>query len=796
MPDTLWKNRLRQLFESTLEVDAEKRFQHLEHGSKSGFEFITDLLGDHSSIVSRASSIGDASDVMGHSSPATSFPSASSFLVGRSLQSLCQADFRVREYVFHCLNEYTIRPKKSLNIDQKTSCMNKTNIAIQLAFCKNIGFGTDQDDGQAKRYLDEAREWQRRSGISQPIPETCLQLQIELSRTVQEHSSQWLKELYDTGVIQPIHQGIEFLSSAPDERQKISEARKKEIDIMEKELGATHPAVLGLKWSLSTLLSEGPDPVALIELMHEMVKSLEADKDRKPNDRELALAKAYRAMSLTTPLLPPDDITMEHVKQADIDLARIGAHDHVVAFFVCSSFSEYLEQWGQYTASDAFLQRAKMGMMRIFGPDHPNTVAVLEKETGRWIRRGNTLKAIEVVKDSIQRMEELVGRDDMAMGIVRSKLADLLIMVDEYDEADKVIKETNQRFAKNFDQTHPAIVVPMTTVAMLKERYEEVCQIQEKVLRIIVDESKPWPPPEDEDPIRIISRSPALRELSGKDENWVPPTMQINPNVFTVNPGILGTLATLGIAMHAQAEVESHQNNTRKARLLRKKANSHMSQLMKHINDSLGPDPWNGLDEMGGIEGSAMRRVMDEERTLLLELLAYAGDDGRRKGLHYETAIAVAPQYPKITALLKEHRALCTTEINDTTPMFRDGNELATWLTADWKGAYLYRASTPRMDPKGHVTLNLRATPTEGQHDHHVELLGSGTEELGGITIKGKAYKSGKIRWRLCMAGNDEDDGWEYVGVVDLRRKAFGGFWGYPDAPRNKCEGTFLLQVQ
>ncbi|KAI1429751.1 hypothetical protein F5Y12DRAFT_709753 [Xylaria sp. FL1777] len=792
MSDTAWKNKLTQLFDSTLEVNAEKRAQCLDCGSKSEFEFITSLLEKPSSHVSRIPGTGRASDARAHSSSITTFPSASSFQVDKSLQSLCQADFRVREYIFHCLKEeYAIRPKKSRNVDQKTSCVNKLNIAVQLAFCKKIGFGTSQDDTQATRYLEEAREWQRQSGTGGPVEETYLESRIERSRAVQEHSSQWLRELYDTGIIQPVHQGLEFQSSLPEEKQRIIEARKKEIGDMEKALGATHRAVLNLKWSLTALLGEGADPIAAIDLLHEMVKALEAE--RKPSDRDLVLCKAYRAATLTRLPLPTDKILIKIFEQVDADLTRVGAQEHVIAFFICSSFSGYLELRGHHKKSEALMQRAKRGITRVFGPDHPNTAAILEQETNSWVRQGKFPRAIEVVKESIQQMEKLVGLDNMTIGAVRSKLAQLLIMMGEYNEADSVIKATNERFAKNFGQFHPATVVPMTTVAMFKGRFEEVCKIQEGVLHFIMRENEPWPPPQDKDPRHDLDRSPALRELLGEDgKNWEPPKTYPDPKVFSVHPGRMGTLATLAIAMHAYAEAES-QNNIKKASQLRNRANFYLGDLMKHMNNSLGPEPWDGLSKTRGIEGSAMRRAMDEERTPLVELLSYLGDNGVRNRLHYKTAIAAATSYPKITALLEEHRDLCTTEADNTTPVFRRTDQLTDWLTGSWKGAYLYKEPVPRIDPKGHVTLDLKATRTGREHDHDVELIGRGTEESGEITVKGEAYKSGEVRLRLCLAGNDEDGGWEYIGFVNLERRAFGGFWGLPGIPRDRSIGTFFL---
>jgi hypothetical protein len=329
----------------------------------------------------------------------------------------------------------------------------------------------------------------------------------------------------------------------------------------------------------------------------------------------------------------------------------------------------------------------------------------------------------------------------------------------------------------------------MTTVAMYEGRYEEVWKLHEMVLHSI---NEPWPPPQDQDPMPDLKQSTALLELFGDGGNWEAPKRYPDPKIFSVHPGLLETLATLAIAIHAHAKVESRQNKTEKAKQLRKKADSYLDELMKHMNDSLGREPWDGISKTDGIKGSAMRRAMDEERTPLVELLAYLGDNGMREGLHYTTAIAAATPYPKITALLEEHQSLCATLAgDDVAPIFQRSEKLVDFLTGSWKGAYLYRSSGPRIDPKGHFALYL--TATAGHHDNHVELSGHGIEELGDITVKGRAYKSGEVRLRVCQAGNDENEGWEYVGSVDLERAGFGGFWGLPDIPRSKSVGTFFF---
>ncbi|RYP64121.1 hypothetical protein DL770_009245 [Monosporascus sp. CRB-9-2] len=297
MPDPTWKEKLRRLFESTLEVDTNKRAQYIHSDSGLGFEYLASLLDERSPKATNQPEQEALSNIRGHGNSFVSFPSASSFKVCKSLQALCLADYRVREYIFHCLKEQYALTRKSSRGTQQGSYTSKSNIALQLAICKSMGFGTGQNDDEAFKYLEEAEKWRRQSGSGQTIDYTFLESQIDQTKVVQHPFNPWLRALYDSGIIQPIHQGLEFLSSPPDAQEKIGEARREEIRVMERRLGPTHPAILNMKWSLSSLLMNSPDPVVPIEYLHEMLKSLEADTGRKPHDRDVVLTKAYRSLS-------------------------------------------------------------------------------------------------------------------------------------------------------------------------------------------------------------------------------------------------------------------------------------------------------------------------------------------------------------------------------------------------------------------------------------------------------------------------------------------------------------------
>jgi tetratricopeptide (TPR) repeat protein len=724
--------------------------------------------------------------------------------VHKSLQALCLADFRVREFIFCCLDkEYSDSLKaikKSKGAAKQALCKNAANLALQVAFCKKIGFGTTRDPIITAKYLENAEQWRKGARLEHPINEASLQFLIDESREPQTPSNETLREMYDTGIIQPIHQALEFRTSPPAVQEMIGMSRQNEIDALERELGATHPAILNLKWTLSTLLMDSFNALVSIKFLHQMVKSLEAEGAEQERQkvtmdrrlyRDLVITKAYRLVSLMK-IGPQAAATIE--KQAiEIDgaLTELGKSNHVVAIMVCGTLADCLAANGRFKESETLFERAKLGTIKMFGGGHPNTVMALTKESDRLVRQGRGSEAINSLGDSLKHMEKLVENNSLGLMPLRDKLAFLLVTAGQYPEAKEVIEETNKLLEIRAPKFHPGKFTPAFSLAMLSDNYREASKIAMQALDVLTSQGEPWPP-ED---MPNITESPEVMELIGGDaQNPIRPYPDLK--IFPINPTIMEAMLNIVIPMQADAVAEARRGANREAdRIYHKADKYYLKPLLKHIDEGLGPEPWIGLSKVGGLNGSPMRRAMDEERTPLVEILVRLGDKGLREGVHYDKAILAAKDLnlPKVVATLEEHRDLCAVELGPDAPLaFQDIVDLESLIAGCWKGAYLYNGGSTRIDPKGHVTFNL--TPArDGVSGDRIKVSGRGRYELGNLDIRGDVRRSGKVVVRISREGNDENEGWELVGFINQERRAMGGYWGFPKTTREQSVGTFFF---
>ena len=186
--------------------------------------------------------------------------------MSEALQTLRLADFRVKKYVYQCLlQEYreTEGARRSPNWQPRLPSARKSGLAPT----------------QITKGLEDARLLLRQSvSREQTIDDDYLQTQIDSCRALQEASNKRLRSLYNSGIIQPIHHGIEFRFAPPAMQAAIRNVREKEFKGMEKALEKTHRAVLNLKGSLSTLLMESEDQAVPLKFLNEMVKDLQTDR--------------------------------------------------------------------------------------------------------------------------------------------------------------------------------------------------------------------------------------------------------------------------------------------------------------------------------------------------------------------------------------------------------------------------------------------------------------------------------------------------------------------------------------
>ncbi|KAK7422181.1 hypothetical protein QQZ08_009649 [Neonectria magnoliae] len=780
--DRAWKEKLRLLFEKTLVFDEKSR------GSGYDFSQIEELLKEESTPTQRLARQDDNAAAL--SSLKCLDPG--SFEVCKLLQSLCLADFRVRAHIFECLYRAYRAERKSKE---------KSNLAFQLAFCNKLGFGTTPDDKKAGKYLLAAEKLKKTSPNSS-IPADALMAAIQRSREVRRPNSTLLQKLCQNGIIQPIHQGVDSQPRRPEEQRKIIEDRRKEIRAMEAVIGQTHPAILNLKWSLSTLLMESFDPTEPIEFLHDIIISLGQIKpephERERRRRDIAITKGYRLLSLMRIVGPQSAAQFVTLaEKTDKELAYLrdpNGEEHVVRLMVWMAVSDLLGTWGRLNESKGYLERAQRAVKAVFGEDHPNTVMLMEKDAQRQMREGNSDEAIATLETAIKRMEELVGPDAMQLAGLRTQLTGQLMIRGEFIKADKVAKGNQEMLKKRMPELHPAMLLSSFAISMAMKRYGEAAEAAEAAKKALSGQRLPWPPPTDE---ITPKETDAVVELLGKDCFSKP---YPDPKIFPKNPAILGAQGALIVALQAQAQEE--RDNIGNAKGLRSEANRHLEELLGDINDGLGKSKWEKLGKLEGIDGSAMRRAMDEERIPLLEMVTSLGCNGVRDGMHYKEAISVAKSrgFYKVTALLKEHQDLCTKEALpwNARPKFRDATELADWVAGHWMGAILYNTESPRKDPKGHIEIALQATvcAKSSRRDHgkaDVKISGTCRYDMGDLLLSGEATLSGSINFRVFYKGVNESEGWHNRGYVDLDRHAMGGFYGLSNAGRETSMGTFFF---
>ncbi|KAI1371231.1 hypothetical protein F4677DRAFT_436326 [Hypoxylon crocopeplum] len=111
-----------------------------------------------------------------------------------------------------------------------------------------------------------------------------------------------------------------------------------------------------------------------------MVKRLEADENRAPDDRDLVLAKASRSLALMRLILPVDEEIEKGIRETYNDISRTGMGDYPIGLAVCQALADYLDKRGRFQESQQFFRRAKVCAERSFGPEHPMIIGIIRSE--------------------------------------------------------------------------------------------------------------------------------------------------------------------------------------------------------------------------------------------------------------------------------------------------------------------------------------------------------------------------------------------------------------------------------
>ncbi|KAF3062494.1 hypothetical protein CFAM422_010669 [Trichoderma lentiforme] len=730
-------------------------------------------------------------------SPKPSFPAPASFQVWKSLPGLCMTDFRVRE---HICNKLIEEYNEALDAEQKAQ------LAVEIAFCKKIGFGCKKDDQRAISLLEEAKSlspgvlaWGEHS-----IHDTQMRLRIDACRAPTRQRNRIIRTLYDNGTYLPFYHATHFRSDSDHLWKSMMEAREREVGRMEEALGNTHEAVLQLKWALSTLYAEMGMPIHQLQLLGGVIRDIEDDENHGPHHRDTIMTRVYYTLARHDAFgVQYGDKYIDQDRELLDLLSRNGFEDHNITRILAADLSGVLSNIGHFREATELLKLAKRIAIVRHGEDSIETLNLSAMESDQLFSQGNMAKALEIKKDVLRRMKKLVDPRDPLMHQLRSTLAMALLPSGNLSEAIELMQESEEIIRQNFEpQSLTQLTTTLTRLAVLTSHGK----FEEPVLALpnIIDglRKDPWRPLDVSPPdLTAQELSDLLRTKIEK-----PATPYPDLQLFVERPELLMARILYATACHAYifsgGARERRGNKDVLPVNLEHEAEKCLGKAMLAIDRGMGSEEWHLPSAAKGIAGSALRLVMGQEKTPLMEMIASMGARNERNGLHYDKAIAIAQKMGlrKTTALLEEHRHLCARKPADISdpPLFQSQRNLVTWLTGQWKGSYLYEDGGPRRDPKGLRILNLQAvvpevtTDDDIQDGRSVKVKGTAADDQGTWILRGTADISGNVALRHFLSEGSFEQGWEYHGVVNLERGAVGGYWGSGNISRQLSNGTFF----
>lgn len=706
-------------------------------------------------------------------------------------------DFRVRE---HICNKLTEEYNEALDAEQKAQ------LAIEIAFCKKIGFGCKKDDQQAISLLEEAKSLS--PGVlawgDHSIHDTQMRLRIDACRAPTRQRNHIIRNLYDNGTYLPFYHATHFRADPDHLWKNMMETREKEVKRMEEALGNTHEAVLQLKWALSTLYAEMGMPIHQLRLLGGVIRDIEDDESHGPRHRDTIMTRVYYTMARHDAFgVQYGDKYIDQDRELVDLLSRSGFEDHNITRILAADLSGMLSSIGHFREAAELLKLAKRIAIIRHGEDSIETLNLSAMESDQLFSQGNMVKTIEIRRDVLGRMKKLVDPRDPMLHQLRSTLAIALLLSGNLSEAIELMQESEEIIRENFE---PQSLIQLTTTLARLAVLTSHGKFEEPVLalpNIIEGLRKDAWRPLDVSPPELTAQelSDLLRTKIEK-----PATPYPDLQLFLERPELLMARILYATACHAYIFSRgTRERRDKKDALpanLEYEAEKCLEKAMHAIDRGMGPDEWHLPSAARGIASSALRLAMDREKTPLVEMIASMGARNERNGLHYDKAIAIARRagLRKTTALLEEHHHLCARKPADISdlPLFQSQRDLVAWLTGQWKGSYLYEDGGPRKDPKGLRILNLLAIEPEAAADddikdgRSVKVEGTAADDQGTWILKGAADISGNVGLRHFLSEGSFEQGWEYHGVVNLERGAVGGYWGSRSISRQLSNGTFF----
>ncbi|KAJ6258751.1 hypothetical protein Dda_6804 [Drechslerella dactyloides] len=661
------------------------------------------------------------------------------FSIIDELQTLCQADYRVREELVNAVKEYYE--------DHPENSLEAKDAAFQLAFCYKLGLGTLQSDEEAAKWLDK----------SGPDAAQHLEEKIEATRTKKKFSSPKLRRMYEKGLVKPIDHALEFQTSKNILVQK--EQCETEIKSMKKVLGNTHYAVLNLQSTLSSILRFMNSPEYAI-LLERWCEELKAEPTTGPGDNDLLVIRHDLGLVRMAQMRINEGEGL--LKQSYEEAKVLLGEDHVFTMMSAMNLAQAHQSHGRAKTAHELASYASSKFSETLGPKDKYSLAIQALYYRRLMAEGEIEKARAVLKANVEDMEKAVGAKEPQF--IERFMEYLMITADFGSpvQAEEAAKELLEKLpAAHPFRGHLSGPI-MANLRYQQGKYEEVLPQLRQMRKFL--KNFPWPPPQ-------------LPQQPNVPQPGQPP---IDPLEFVCHPELCQVTTMQAIACQALASTETNPSTAAK---LKDEAKKTLADLIKDMGKAFGGELWEGIGKEPALKGSAMGIVFAEGKVRNLELLAATGSWNVRGGIHYDAAIEVAQEknLPKIAEILTEHRLLCG-GVNHCTP-FETRDQLREFISGKWEGHYLFRQPGFRLDKRAKIEIELSDVTDDPANPDVVLISGLGVDDLGRREYHGQVDLSGKVTYLHYMEGEGAGAAWEFTGYIHREKMAVGGSWGFRNRP-------------
>lgn len=332
-----------------------------------------------------------------------------------SLPQIYRADFRLRTYIFTCLQ------KAAENTKHHICGISPQNAAFQLALCYKIGFGTTRSELMVQRCLAS-------SGLTKKELESQLD-SIRKEFESGEFYEGMFKQLSLQGHIFEIEAGQYYRDRKLLHR--VIDHYKREITDLENVFGDTY----WLNWTLKR-------PLALI--MQDIGQWKEAEElDRK---------------------------VMEMNQKA------LG-QEHPVTVISMADLATIYEKQGRWKETEALELNVVKTSQNWLGTEHPFVLSSMATLASTYRNQGRWKDAEELEVNLLGTSQRLLGSDHLFTLWIMSNLAETYTHQGRYKEGEELEKQVLEISLKILGHEHPttlASMVHLTLIHMRQGQWKEV----------------------------------------------------------------------------------------------------------------------------------------------------------------------------------------------------------------------------------------------------------------------------------------------------------------------------------